>query len=64
MEIEFAHKTSQNYSTYYSQFCKTPFGKPAKVCVFKLKTKEFNFCFDFKCNMSICNGQASKSSRR
>uniref|UniRef100_A0A8C0KUW3 Choline transporter-like protein n=1 Tax=Canis lupus dingo TaxID=286419 RepID=A0A8C0KUW3_CANLU len=48
MEIEFAHKTSQNYSTYYSQFCKTPFGKPAKVCVFKLKTKEFNFCFDFK----------------
>uniref|UniRef100_A0A8C0NQE1 Choline transporter-like protein n=1 Tax=Canis lupus familiaris TaxID=9615 RepID=A0A8C0NQE1_CANLF len=31
MEIEFAHKTSQNYSTYYSQFCKTPFGKPAKA---------------------------------
>nr|XP_055195179.1 choline transporter-like protein 5 isoform X1 [Nyctereutes procyonoides] len=31
MEIEFAHKTSQNHWTYYSQFCKTPFGKPAKA---------------------------------
>ncbi|CAK7304598.1 Choline transporter-like protein 5 [Vulpes lagopus] len=31
MEIKFAQKTSQNYWTYYSQFCKTPFGKPAKA---------------------------------
>lgn len=65
MELQFRYKTNKNYWTYYSQFCKSSFIKPAKVCVSKVKAKEeFNFCFYLKCNMSIYNGQAPKSSRK
>uniref|UniRef100_A0A452R546 Choline transporter-like protein n=1 Tax=Ursus americanus TaxID=9643 RepID=A0A452R546_URSAM len=35
MEIQFAYRTNKHYWTYYSQFCKSPFVKPAKVCVLR-----------------------------
>ncbi|XP_057166538.1 choline transporter-like protein 5 isoform X7 [Ursus arctos] len=31
MEIQFAYRTNKHYWTYYSQFCKSPFVKPAKT---------------------------------
>lgn len=40
MEIQFKYKNDSEYWTYYSQFCRTTFLKPAEVYVFKLKTRE------------------------
>ncbi|KAF3819721.1 hypothetical protein GH733_015230 [Mirounga leonina] len=39
MEIQFRYRTNKHYWMYYSQFCKSPFVKPAKRCFPDFTTK-------------------------
>nr|KAF6508117.1 solute carrier family 44 member 5 [Rousettus aegyptiacus] len=58
---QFPYRKDKGSWTYFSQFCKSSFAKPEKVCVFKFKTQEeFNFCFNLRCNINICNWKSSQ----